>query len=71
MGRYIVFLCSRCGMPRYAREGQRTAKCPYCNFQIRLDKIRILCRVEDSRAAREIVEKYKAKILVRRGMRPS
>ncbi|RJS90189.1 DUF1922 domain-containing protein [Candidatus Bathyarchaeota archaeon] len=59
--RYIVFLCPRCGMPRYAKEGQKTAKCFFCGFRIPLDprKTRILFRVESSRAAREIVEKYK------------
>ncbi|RLI13486.1 DUF1922 domain-containing protein [Candidatus Bathyarchaeota archaeon] len=63
MGRYIIFLCPRCGMPRYAREGQKTAKCFYCGLQIRISsaRIRVLARAEDSRTAREIVEKYKAR----------
>ena len=52
-------------MPRYAREGQKTAKCFYCGFQIKISsiKIRILARTEDSRTAREIVEKLKARRL--------
>jgi len=68
MGRYIVFICPRCGMPRYAREGQKTAKCFYCGFQILLNplKIRILLRTESSRIARETVEKYKEKSRLRR-----
>jgi len=51
-------------MPRYAREGQRTAKCFSCGFQISLEpsRIRILLRTENSRIAREAVEKYKEKI---------
>jgi len=65
LGRYIVFLCPRCGMPRYAREGQKTAECFYCGLQIKISsaKIRILARTEDSRTAREIVEKLKARRL--------
>ena len=68
MGRYIVFICPRCGMPRYAREGQKTAKCLYCGFRISLNplKVRILLRTESSRIAREAVEKYKAKSLPHR-----
>jgi len=64
LGRYLVFLCPRCGMPRYAREEQKTAKCFSCGFQIPLNprKIRILLRTESSRIAREAVEKYKEKI---------
>jgi hypothetical protein len=56
-------------MPRYAGEGQKTAKCFYCGFQIRLDRAetRILRRVETLRAAREAVEEYK----MRRRMRKS
>jgi len=52
-------------MPRYAREGQKTAKCFYCGLQIKISptKIRILARTEDPRTAREIVEKYKARRL--------
>ena len=61
--RYVVFLCPRCGTPRYAREDQKTAKCFFCGFRIPLDprKTRILHRVGSLRVAREIVEKYKEK----------
>jgi len=63
LGRYIVFICPRCGTPRYAREGQKTAKCFSCEFRVPLDplKTRILLRTESLRIARETVEQYKAK----------
>lgn len=68
MGRYVVFVCPRCGVPRYAGEGQKTAKCFYCGLLIRLDsaRTRILLRAETLRAAREAVEKYKMRRRMRR-----
>jgi len=64
LGRYLIFLCPRCGMPRYCREGQKTAECFYCGFRISIGsgKIRILLRTESPRTAREAVERYKEKI---------
>lgn len=64
MARYIVFGCPRCGLVRYARERQKTAKCPRCNYQIRIDleKIQILAKVEDVRDAIDIVKAYKARL---------
>jgi len=68
LGGYLVFICPRCGMPRYGKEGQKTAKCFSCGFQIPLDprKTRILLRVESLRAAREAVKKYKERKGTRR-----
>jgi len=53
-------------MPRYAREGQKTAKCFSCGFNVPLDprKTRVLLRTESLRIAREAVEKYKAKRMI-------
>ncbi|KYH42716.1 MAG: hypothetical protein AYL33_001260 [Candidatus Bathyarchaeota archaeon B63] len=67
MGRYIVFACPRCGVPRYAAEGQKTARCFYCGVLIRLDpaETRILLRAENARAAREAVEEYKMRRRIR------
>jgi len=63
LGRYIVFICPRCGTPRYGREGQKTAKCFSCGFIIPLIplKTRILLRTESLRIAKETVNKYKMK----------
>jgi len=61
---YIIFNCPKCGLVRYAREGQKTARCPGCNYQIRIDpeKIRVLVKVRDVRDAIEIVKAYKARL---------
>ncbi|MCX8171182.1 MAG: DUF1922 domain-containing protein [Candidatus Bathyarchaeota archaeon] len=61
---YIVFNCPRCGLVRYAREGQKTAKCLRCNYNIQItpEKIRILARVEDVKDAIDIVKAYKARL---------
>jgi len=58
---YLVFMCPRCGSIRYAREGQKTARCFECGYQIPLDlsRIRILARVERSREAVSAVQKLK------------
>ncbi len=60
---YIVFACPKCGYIRYAREGQKTAKCLRCGYQIQISirKIRVLARVRDVRKAVELVKLYKVK----------
>ncbi|MEM3745472.1 MAG: DUF1922 domain-containing protein [Candidatus Bathyarchaeia archaeon] len=62
--KYVVFGCPRCGSIRYAREGQKTARCPKCNYQIqiKMEKIKILAKVEDVRDAIDIVKAYKARL---------
>ncbi|MEM2152923.1 MAG: DUF1922 domain-containing protein [Candidatus Bathyarchaeia archaeon] len=59
-----MFSCPKCGLIRYAREGQKTARCPGCNYQIRIDpeKIRILAKAEGVRDAIDIVKAYKARL---------
>jgi Domain of unknown function (DUF1922) len=52
---YLIFRC-RCGRHLYAQEGAKTRTCP-CGKKTRLDKVRILARVEDARAAGEAVRK--------------
>lgn len=34
---YVVFLCRKCGEPRYARLGVQNAKCVKCGYVNRLD----------------------------------
>ncbi|MBS7606776.1 DUF1922 domain-containing protein [Candidatus Bathyarchaeota archaeon] len=64
MANYIVFACPKCGMIRYAREGQKTAKCLKCGYQIRMDPtgVRVLAKAKDARDAVELVKLYKAKL---------
>jgi hypothetical protein len=52
---YLVFRC-RCGRHLYAQEGAKTRTCP-CGKKNWLDKVRILARVDDARAAGEAVRK--------------
>ena len=58
---YLVLMCPRCGSIRYAREGQKTAKCFECGYQIPLDptKVRILAKAEKSREAIAAVQELK------------
>lgn len=51
-------------MVRYAREGQKTAKCLRCGYQIHItpQKVMILARAKDARDATEIVKMLKAKL---------
>lgn len=64
MVNYIVFACPKCGMVRYAREGQKTAKCLKCGYQIHMSisEVRILARAKDARDAVEHVKSYKARL---------
>ena len=58
---YLVFMCPRCGSIRYAREGQKTARCFECGYHILLDptKVRILAKAEKSREAIAAVQELK------------
>jgi predicted RNA-binding Zn-ribbon protein involved in translation (DUF1610 family) len=60
---YIIFICPRCGLARYAREGQKTAKCLGCGCQIQISpqKVKILARAKNVGEAIEIVKSYKVK----------
>jgi DNA-directed RNA polymerase subunit M/transcription elongation factor TFIIS len=62
-------MCPRCGSIRYAREGQKTARCFECGYQIPLDptKARILARAEKIRGAIAAVQELK----MRQGKRDS
>ena len=64
LGSYLIFLCPKCRSVRYAREGQRTAKCFECGQTVPLEfgKTRILLRVGNARDAVEAVKTYKMKI---------
>lgn len=52
---YLVFRCA-CGRHLYAQEGAKTRTCP-CGKRTLLDKVRILARADDARAAGETVRK--------------
>lgn len=52
---YLVFRCT-CGRHLYAQEGAKTRTCP-CGKRMLLDKVRILARADDARAAGETVRK--------------
>ena len=54
-------MCPRCGSVRYAREGQKTARCFKCGYRMTIDpsKIRILFKTARVKEAIAAVEKYK------------
>ena len=58
---YLIFMCPKCGSIRYAREGQKTARCFECGYQIPLDltKVRILAKAEKSKEAIAAVQELK------------
>ncbi len=58
---YLIFMCPKCGSVRYAREGQKTARCFGCGYQILLDptKVRILAKAERSKEAIAAVQELK------------
>ncbi|MEM1581111.1 MAG: DUF1922 domain-containing protein [Candidatus Bathyarchaeia archaeon] len=60
---YILFACPKCGLVRYAKEGQKTAKCLRCSHQIQINpqKIRVLARAKNVKDAVELVKIYKIK----------
>lgn len=60
---YIIFACPRCGLVRYAKDSQKTAKCLGCKYQIQIDpqRIRILARAKNVRDAIDLVKVYKVK----------
>ncbi len=62
--RYIVFICPRCGLPRYSRSEQKNAKCFGCGYQIPIKsfKVRILLRTDSRSEAVKAVKDYKMKI---------
>lgn len=64
MANYIVFACPKCKTIRYAREGQKTAKCLKCGYQMHINpqKTRVLARAKDVRDAIEIVKMLKTKM---------
>ena len=58
---YIVFACPKCKTIRYAKEGQKTAKCLGCGYQIQINpyKIRVLARAKSVREATDLVKLFK------------
>jgi DNA-directed RNA polymerase subunit M/transcription elongation factor TFIIS len=58
---YLIFMCPRCGSIRYAREGQKTAGCFECGYQISLEptKVRILAKAKRSKEAIAAVQELK------------
>ncbi|MEM1586231.1 MAG: DUF1922 domain-containing protein [Candidatus Bathyarchaeia archaeon] len=61
---YIIFACPKCKSIRYAKEGQKTAKCLRCGYQIQIrpNKIAILARAKDASEAVETVKILKVKL---------
>lgn len=58
---YLIFMCPKCGSIRYAKEGQKTARCFECGYQIPLDptKVRILAKAERSKEVIAAVQELK------------
>lgn len=64
MDDYIIFACPRCGTIRYAKEGQKTARCLKCGYQMQVhpDKVKVFGKARDSREAVEIVKALKTRL---------
>jgi len=58
---YLVFICPKCGAPRYAEADRKTALCFGCGYQIPLDpaKIRVIFKTERRQEAVEALQRYK------------
>lgn len=69
LANYMVFACPKCKLIRYAKEGQKTAKCVGCGHQIQLNpyKIKVLARAKNVREATELVKLFKIKAVKKRG----
>lgn len=62
-----MFACPRCKLIRYAREGQKTAKCLRCGYQIQINpyRIRVLAKAKNVKEAIELVKLFKIKAIKR------
>lgn len=58
---YRVIRCSNCDQFTYAREGQKTRKCP-CGKTINLRTAKTYKRTKDERAAGEAVRKLQEEV---------
>lgn len=62
----MVFMSPRCGPLRYARKGQKTARCFKCRYRVPIDpqKIRIVYKTDRRQQAIAALQELK----MRRGM---
>ncbi|MFX1486981.1 MAG: DUF1922 domain-containing protein [Promethearchaeota archaeon] len=53
--RYVIFVCDNCGLPLFAKEFQKTRKCPRCYHNIRIERARKIGHADDELKASRIV----------------
>ncbi len=60
---YLVFMCPRCGSLRYAKEGQKTARCFKCKYQVPINprRIKIVYKTDSREQAIIALQKLKMK----------
>jgi DNA-directed RNA polymerase subunit RPC12/RpoP len=56
----LVVVCSRCGGLLLAKANQKTRTCPYCGFQVALDKAKRVASAENANEASMILRKLKS-----------
>jgi DNA-directed RNA polymerase subunit M/transcription elongation factor TFIIS len=59
----MVFVCPKCGSLRYAKEGQKTAMCFKCGYQVPIvpHKIKIIYKTDEREDAIKALQKLKMK----------
>jgi hypothetical protein len=57
MKKYVVFQCSECGLPQYARNDRKSRECPRCSVVnvIEFAKIKVLLQTDSVKEAFEAV----------------
>lgn len=53
--RYVIFVCSNCGLPLFAREIRKTRKCPRCDHSITISRARKIGYADNELKASRIV----------------
>lgn len=58
---YLVFMCPKCGYVRYAKEGQKSAKCFKCEKRTIIDpaRVRIVFRTDKIEEAIATVQRIR------------
>jgi DNA-directed RNA polymerase subunit RPC12/RpoP len=56
----VVVVCSRCAGLLLAKADQKTRTCPYCGFQVALDKAKRVASAPNAYEASEILKKLKS-----------
>lgn len=57
--RYIIFVCGNCGLPLFAKETQKRRKCPRCEYNNKIERVRRIGHADDAFEASRIVRLIK------------